>query len=102
MMFFFVGMYENKTEVYKYFLYSVIFLVAAGFLLYIVQPHWFLEYLAFVYNNDDNYATSTNAASVLEESLRFGSFFGNSYAISYYVTFAFCILILSAAINNYY
>lgn len=91
--FVFVGMYCRSDKIYKTFLFSIFFSVVLGFLLYIIQPSWYLSFLVDCFNNLWYTDTAENANSVMESAFRFQSFFADSYAISYFVTFSLCIIL---------
>lgn len=91
--FVFVGMYCRSDKIYKTFLFSIFFSVVLGFLLYILQPSWYIRFLVECFNNLWYANSAENANSVMESAFRFQSFFADSYAISYFVTFSLCIIL---------
>lgn len=92
----FIGMYNKSDKVYKVFLYSVFFCMAIGLYLYFVKPAWYVQHL-IDYWNDQWYtggmATEENIMSgAFLWSSRFSSIFSTPYAVSYFGTFALCML----------
>lgn len=93
-LFVFVGLTYEKKDLYRVFLLSTLFCLVVGFLLYIIRPGWYLEFLVRLWN--DTWWTSfqsTESTNSIMETFRFGSFFGSSYAISYYSSFALCLIL---------
>lgn len=92
-LFVYVGMYSKKDDIYKYFLYSIFVSVVVGFVLLIQQPAWYINFLIECFNNTWYADSSEDASSIMETAFRFQSFFVDSYAISYFVSFALCIVL---------
>lgn len=91
--FLFAGMYYPYDDFYKRYLYVTIFCVVIGFILYVLRPSFYANYLANVYNNSWYTSGTISGSSAMMEMFRFSSIFGSSYAISYHVTFGLCILL---------
>lgn len=87
--FVFIGSYDNDRQFYKWYVYAVIFCILVGLFLFIMQPPWYVKFL-LDFRNSAWYSTSTYD-SVYD--IKFASFFGSSYAVSFFSTFASCILI---------
>lgn len=92
-LFVYVGMYSKKDDIYKYYLYSIFVSVVVGFVLLIQQPAWYINFLIECFNNTWYADSSEDASSIMETAFRFQSFFVDSYAISYFVSFALCIVL---------
>lgn len=92
--FLFAGMYYPYNDFYKRFLNVTIFCVIIGFVLYVLRPSFYSNYLASVYNNSWYTSGTISGSSAMLEMFRFSSIFGSSYAISYYVTFGLCLLMV--------
>lgn len=92
-LFVFVGMYSNKDDIYKYFIYSIFASVVIGFVLLILQPAWYVNFLIECFNNAWFADSYENAGSIMQTAFRFQSFFVDSYAISYFVSFSLCIVL---------
>ena len=91
--FIFVGMCQTDDRIYKVFIYSIFISVIIGFLLLLFQPAWYLNFLVVCFNNLWYSNASENIGSIMYTAFRFQSFFADSYAISYFVTFSFCIVV---------
>jgi hypothetical protein len=92
-LFVYVGMYSKKDDIYKYYIYSIFVSVVVGFVLLIQQPAWYINFLIECFNNTWYADSSEDASSIMETAFRFQSFFVDSYAISYFVSFALCIVL---------
>lgn len=74
----------SKTKFYKSFLYSMIFCFIIGFYLYFFTPSYYTDYLLRVRENTWYMGDTYHTAETIMEHIRFGSFFSDSYAISYF------------------
>lgn len=92
-LFIFAGMYQRDDRLYKIFLYSIFYSVIIGYLLLLTQPLWYLNFLVECFNNAWYSNATENIGSIMFSAFRFQSFFPESYAISYFVTFSFCIIV---------
>lgn len=93
----FIGMWHDDNMFYKFFIYSVSFCMGLGLLLYLIRPGWYLSYLVDCYNNawynTSAVATEDNIMSgQLGWAYRFCGIYSTPYAISYFATFALCLL----------
>lgn len=93
----FIGMYNKSDKVFKVFLYSVIACMIVGLYLYFVKPDWYIQHLIDYWNDQwytgSSVATEDNITSgAFLWSSRFSAIFTTPYAVSYYGTFALCIL----------
>lgn len=91
-LFCYVGMYISNNKFYKTFVYSIFFSVVVGFLLLIVRPAWYINFLVDCFNNSWFSRSAENASSIISAAFRFQSFYSDSYAISYFVSFSLCIV----------
>lgn len=92
----FIGIHNKSDNLYKVFLYSVVISMIIGLYLYFAKPSWYIQHL-INYWNDQWYtggmATEENIMSgAFLWSSRFSSIFVTPYAVSYYGTFALCML----------
>lgn len=93
----FIGMYHADNKFYKYFIYSATICMGIGLFLYLTRPGWYLNYLIECYNNawynTGAIATENNIMSgQLGWAYRFSGIYSTPYAVSYYATFALCLL----------
>ena len=93
-LFVFVGLSYTGKDLYIKFLYSTLFCLLMGFLLYVLRPEWYVNFLVRVWNDTwySSYQSIENANTIMD-AFRFSSFFSSSYAISYYSSFALCIVL---------
>ena len=93
----FIGMYHSDNKFYKLFIYSATICMSIGLFLYFTRPGWYLNYLIDCYNNawynTGAIATEDNIMSgELGWAYRFSGIYSSPYAVSYYATFALCLL----------
>ena len=92
----FIGMHNSSDKLFKVFLYSVMCCMVIGLYLYFVKPTWYLQHMVEYWNNawfGSAVATEENITSgTFLWSSRFSAIFMTPYAVSYYGTFALCIL----------
>ena len=92
----FIGMYSKNEKIYKVFIYTVVVCMTIGLYLYFVKPAWYIQHLV-EYWNDQWYSTSTATEDNIMSGTylwasRFSAIFTTPYAVSYFGTFALCLL----------
>lgn len=92
-LFFFFGKDAriNDNHFYYSFLLSMLFCLGVGLVLYITTPQFYLEYLLDVRDA----VWHSSSSGINEDSImnytRFSSFFGSSYAVSYFSIPSMCL-----------
>lgn len=92
MLFFYFGVEYRITsdKFYKSFLYSSLFCFVVGFFLYLFTPSFYVSFLVDIREQASYIDNVLDETTVLEYT-RFSSFFGSSYAISYFSIPALCV-----------
>ena len=92
----FIGMSNNSDKLYKVFIYVVVISMIIGLFLYFVQPAWFIERMVEKWNEawySEGGATEDNILSGRYAwASRFSAIYGTPYGVSYFGTFALCLL----------
>ena len=92
----FIGMNNHSDKLYKVFVYAIVISMIIGLLLYFFKPDWFIQRMVEKYNNE--WFTNANATddSIMSGQLgwtsRFAAIYGSPYGVSYFGTFALCLL----------
>ena len=92
----FIGMKSTSIQIYRVFIYSVLACMIVGLVLYFVKPAWYIQKLVECWNDvwySSGRATEDNIMTGgFMWASRFSAIFVTPYAVSYFGTFALCLL----------